>query len=409
MSDLAGKFGVLEAQLQAQHGQNTLALNAILTALGAPPPAPGATLADVLGALNQIALMLAGLCTDMAAQHAAQLAQLQQLNTIANLQNENASLNAQRLLLGLAALDPCKSCDPLPLELPPVDATERPIDQEHCKRMQALIYILKRFLVKLDLVSTLGAGFSITIIRDALQEVYTEVANPILLQLPTTTELLQLVAALVGFVASNVFSGASLVESYTLQIEDSLLPALYATNSAAAGYAVYGSLVDSSTLPAAVKTVLKAAGYRELFNDMYDRAKQYNLTGYDGTICAPAELPCVTYTSSAITTSFPGDSSFQNVPRQAVIWNLPEALDHDQSGFVYSATVIRPGDFAGWQVTAIAGAFRVVQYTAGSVFNTWLTAGTDAQYTIPAGVIALYFDDYLRGGAFSAELCKPIV
>lgn len=320
--NLEQKFSTLETQLATQHGETIDALNALLSALGAPPPAPGATLADVLGALNQIALMLAGLRTDMATQHAAQLAQLQLLNSSTDLLLQNTSWNTKQLLLGLAALDPCKQCEIPSYELPPIDETPVTVDQEHCKRVQALLYAILRFTTKLDIISSLGAGFNVETLKAAFTEILTEVgaAGNLSISLPSFNELLTLVAACVEYIASNIFAGNDLQSSFML-IKSDLIQPLYDANTANAGIAAYRAGIDASSLPTPIKRVLKAIGYIALFN-LYYGTTPLDTTGFDGTLCAPAQIgECYTPASDEVRTFMVTNTlGGQHASYNAVVW-----------------------------------------------------------------------------------------
>jgi hypothetical protein len=160
-------------------------------------------------------------------------------------------------------------------------------------------------------------------------------------------------------------------------------------------------------MPDAVKGVLKSIGYIALFN-LYYSDELINTTGFDGTICAPAVVECINYTTSPITTSLPGDNSFQNVPRNSVVW--PESINaqtFDQFGFVYSARVIRMEDLSLWRITAIQGSFRMAIFQGSTASNVWLNANGDPFYTLPNGTTGIYLDDYNRGGPFEVQICIP--
>lgn len=276
MTNLTDKFTAIDVHLAQRHQEVIVAINALLTALGAPPPEPGATLADVVGGLNQLHAQLATLQTALITQHMEL--------------KDTFTRNTQLLLIGLSALDPCKPCDVPSYQLPPIDATPVAVDQEHCKRVQALLYAILRFCVKLDVLSSLGTGFNPQIISAAFTEVITEInaAQSLTISLPSFGEILTLVASCVAFVASNIFAGNTLQGSF-MSIQDSLIAPLYAATTAEAGMAAYRAGIDASDLPSAIKAVLKAAGYISLFNLYYGNTP-INLAGFDGTICAPDPL-----------------------------------------------------------------------------------------------------------------------
>jgi hypothetical protein len=293
MPDLEHKFEALESQLSTQHTAIGNALNSILAALGAPPPTATTTLADISTQLSALNDTLAGIISDNRDFYASNLDVLGLINTNLDTMLNNNSLNTQRLLIAIAANDPCKVCDVVPLLPPPLDVTPQTVDQDHCKRMQALIYSLERLTVKLDALSSFGVGFSPTVIRDAFSEVITELGVVGELEYPSLGEVAQIAGAAAAYVVSNIFSSNSLPANF-LSIKDQLLVVLYDTNSASAGQSAYRSFLDGSGLPSAVVQLFKAMAYTSLFNLYYDSSNTLDLSGYDGTICAPSEIVCAT-------------------------------------------------------------------------------------------------------------------
>src|SRR3982750_540281 len=142
MSDLTGKFGGFEDQIANNHTEVMNALDTIATALGAPPPGPTTTLADVITALTQTNTILNGIRTDMNGYL------LEIFNTVDTI-NNNASLNAQRLLtLMLQTACPCDTTTPL---LPPdliTDPTELENDAK-CQRIQLFLDIWRSWSISL--------------------------------------------------------------------------------------------------------------------------------------------------------------------------------------------------------------------------------------------------------------------
>lgn len=408
MSDLNTKFDGVRQQLAEQHDDTQTALNAILTALGAPPPAPGATLADVLGALNQIAVQLAGLRLDMSSQHAAQLAELQTIGVTLDIINNNASYNTQQMLLGLAQLDPCKSCELPTYELPPLLVSPIVVNQEHCAKMQALIFALLRFTIKLDLISSLGAGFNTNTISGAFDEILTELntAQSATINLPSFNELLQIVAACVQYVAANIFGSYSLQSSF-VSIKNDLLMPLYNATNAEAGRAAYRAFIDSTTLPNPVKAVLTSIGYISLFNLYYSDA-EINTTGFDGTICAPAEIfPPVS--GCIVLDSVAGITRSDNVVSQFIVW--------PSGGTNALPSTVRPAGFdtitasdSIWYVGNLQGYYlrssvsmTVYINPSGDNRTIHLDANTYQQVTSSTSYVEAGFWD-----AFTLEICASL-
>lgn len=292
MTDLTAKFATITDQLTAQHTELMALLNSIAEALGAPPVGPVTTLDDVVAALTQSNVNTAGIRSDMADQQALLLTAAQGIFNNSELMLENNSVNTQNLLSAILSNDPCKDCAASPSFPPPLDVTPQELNAVHCQRMQALLYALLRFSTKIDVVSSFGTGFSLTVIQDAFNEVLTELSNPSGLVIPSFVELTSLVAAVVSYIVSNVFDSNSI--PFALQsINDTLLAALYATDNSNDGLAAYANVINSSSIDDSIKLVLIRIGYADLFNFYFDPANTIDLTGYDGSLCNPDDSELV--------------------------------------------------------------------------------------------------------------------
>lgn len=292
--NLTNKFGGIEQQLATQHAELMQALNNIAFALGAPPTTPTVSIADLVNVLTELNTTLTAFHNEYTNNQLYLASWLEVAGINIETMLTNNSYNTQQLIIAIAANDPCKPCDTPIFTLPPSDTTITPADIEHCKRMQALIYALSRFTVKLDALSSFGVGFSPTVLRDAFNEVIVELGVTGDLLLPSVLEVAQIVSASLGYVASNLFSNTNLFMLFQ-ELKGQLLTALYDTDSANAGMSAYRAVINGSSLPSAIKTLFTAMGYTSLFNLYYDRTKTLQLSGYDGTICAPAEIDdCVT-------------------------------------------------------------------------------------------------------------------
>lgn len=311
MSDLAAKFTALESQMTTQQTEVINALDAIIEALGGAIPTPTTTLASVVTAIG-------AQTSAQAIQHTAVMALLTDIFDSVDLIITNNSLNAQRMLGALVLLDPCRDCALMPTLPPIIDVTPQEVDVEHCQRMQALLYALLQMAVKMDVVSTFGTGFSLTVIQDSLDQVFSDLGSPAGLLLPSFVETSRLVASLVVYVASNIFSPESI--PFSLQsLHDALLIALYDTNNADMGLQAYAAVINGSDLSSQMKSVLIALGYNSLFNFYYDTTSAAPFEGFDGGLCAPPEeafppvAGCITLTSEL--TTF-GDTS----TLQCIVW-----------------------------------------------------------------------------------------
>lgn len=398
MTDLQDKFTALGTQLTTQHEELIAVLNAIAEALGAPPPGPGVTLSDVVSALTQSNTNTAGIRSDMASQQALLLTSVDGIFNNTELIIENNSVNARSILSAILANDPCKVCDASPILPPPLDVTPREIDTVHCQRMQALLYALLRFSTKVDIISSFGTGFSLTVIQDAFNEVLDELSNPSGLELPSFVEFTSLVAAIVSYVVSNVFESNSLPTSFD-SINNELLEALYATSTADAGLAAYAGTINASPLDESIKFVLIRIGYSSLFNFYFDPANTIDLTDYDGSICVPdlgEIVDCTVFNSTPYTLS--GVGTFE------VIISPPS----------YSGNVIfTAGNFEGYSVRLVTNPdnidIRVDHYNSGDGYASGVILNAIDSLTIynePTAAIGIHSDGP-TASVFSIELCPP--
>ena len=136
MSDLAAKFTALESQMTTQQTEVVNALNAIIEALGGPPPTGIVTLADTNLILTSINDNLIGMRVENVDFYAALLDAVGLINANTDTIITNNSLNAQRTIAAiLATYCPCTTGAPL---LPPaIDVTPTAIvDDAKCRRIQ---------------------------------------------------------------------------------------------------------------------------------------------------------------------------------------------------------------------------------------------------------------------------------
>jgi hypothetical protein len=396
MTDLTNKFSTIEGQLAAQHTEIMAGLNTIAYALGAPPTTPTTTLEDLSLQLTAIIDGLAVLYAGNNAYQASALSLLSQINQNTDTIINNNALNAQRLLIAIAANDPCKSCDVLPIAPPPIQVTPQPIDQDHCKRMQALIYALRRFTVKLDILSSFGTGFSPTVIHDAIAEIITELGVAELLEFPSLGEVAQIASAGAAYVFSNLFTTNSLPAAF-LSIEDQLLVVLYDTDNASAGQAAYRSFLDGSGLPSAIVQLFKAMAYTSVFNLYYDTTKMLDLSGYDGTICTP-ESPCAEVTSNNI------------ISNEAGTFYVIDPVDP----YPGNAPTFNSGNYIGYTITLISAnrtkAVAVGSYNPG---GSYVGVGSlvnqfDTCTVLYATAAIGYYSETLAGdGHYTLQICAP--
>lgn len=400
--NLQNKFQALSTQLLAQHTELMAALNALLGALGAPPPSPGATLGDVRSDLAGLLLAVNGIRTDMAAQQFLLRGSVDLLVQDAETMINNGSLNTQRILAALAQLDPCKVCDTPTYQIPPVLVDPAPANSVHCQRMQALLYAIQRLCVKFDILSSFGVNFSTTVVTDAIQEVITELSPSGTLVVPSVLEAAHLAAVAIGYVASSLFVSNSLPGALNIVHED-LLSALYAADNAAEGMNEYAMVINASNLNQPTKNMLIALGYNELFNYYYYSASPESVATFNGSLCAPATIfppaaGCTQLSATAVLVD--GNATW------AIVWpsggtdTIPAEARPGYSAAHASHPVWLTGvDLTGYTVRYVeaAGGIAVYEQPAGPA-ALGLTP-------TPQTILASNYLAIVSGGPFTVEIC----
>lgn len=321
MSDLASKFSELESQLATQHTEIGLKIDALLEALGVPPPTATTTLTDIsvqLGSLND---SLEQIITDNTAYYASSLDLLGLLNTSLDTIINNNSLNAQRTIAAIYATF-CECGSESPLLGPPLDVTPSiVVDEAKCRRIQFYLSVFGNWL---DQIANYGAsGATITggtlsallsiVIADA-GIVATGVEVGAAGGIPGIV-----VGAVVGIIAAAVFTlGGSILKDYANQfndptLRDNMVMAMYAAANADEGYSAFKTtlLAGMDTIPAEIIYTLWWSAWS---NDVYSNSPTVDDSAFDGSICAPPiEGECPTYTAVDVGTHWmihwsPGDT-----------------------------------------------------------------------------------------------------
>jgi len=410
MSDdnLKGKFDVLKDHLAQQHGETLEKMDEILEGLGASPTA---NISDVVEAINALGDKVAiGNTRLLSIDNALHIVSLN-LETMV----QNNSLNAQRILSALSLLDPCRPCD-LAVEVPIIGVTPTTIDADHCLRMQFLLDMIRRLLVKIDSLIRSGVEPSITIITTAIANVFQGIVNAADLVPPSIPELSYLIVGMITY-ASAVFFGGQLPvqEAYDL-ISDELLAILYATDSAAAGREAYINYVnDAPGLTNVQKQLIKGAAYVGLFNFVFDSQSLVDLSDYDETLCGGGgEIEdCVTVSSETVSVL----PAYGYQYRQMAIFptkNPQTYVEWPPSSSTTDPAAIHIGNFEGQIINRVSGRIRIVFGTAGvDIHSAVLDSNTQQWFAIPSGTDYILFDDATGvenqpgTGAFSVEWCPP--
>jgi hypothetical protein len=284
--NLEQKFDEFESQVATQHGELTEALNAILTALGAPPPGPTTTLEDVVTAIEATNTLLTAIHSDM---NSYLLSIFNTLDTI----NNNASLNSQRILNTLLQTAcPCDSTVPL---LPP-DLSTTPTDAANlakCQRIQYFIDLFAGWVISIGVyVGEMGSISSFQIDNLLAIQIGDAGISTGQLSVPIPTSIRD---SIVGQITSAVSAGGaeSVNEGlFTAMTNpenlDGMNQSLYAVNNATAGRASFDAMLDSLVgMNEPYLTMIRTMFYSAWLNDIYSDVPVVDASAYDGSVCAP--------------------------------------------------------------------------------------------------------------------------
>lgn len=397
MSDLSGKFGGLETQLATQHTEIINALNSIASALGAPPPGPTTTLADVVGVLEEQNVILRGIRTDMNGYL------LEIFNTL-DAMNNNASLNAQRTLVALSQLY-CP-CDPdAPLFPPPLDTTPISLDdQAKCKRVQFFTDMFMTYIIRIGDYVASGAAMSARALNDGLQGVLAgrDIDDGALRagipESVSSTAVDQIVNQMI--IDGRPSFRFGLTDINTVETNRSLQLALYAATNAAEGHAAALAAIAASGINNKYAEICETLFYSAWANDIYSTTPVVDDSSYDGTICAPDEPQCFEF-ASVLCNMHHGPSN-TNASVYGIAWTEPFA--YSNSSLDGALTVDQPywnrTDLYGYRVRCTIGACSINTATS-NIHNV----GSE-EYTIETHTTEINM--FNPNAPFTLEICEPL-
>jgi hypothetical protein len=390
MSDLSGKFSAVGTQLSTQHEEIMNALDTIATALGAPPPGPTTTLEDVVTVLTQTNVILNGIRSDMNDQLTAIF------NTVDTI-NNNASLNAQRLL-SLILQTSCACDDTAPLLPLPIDVTPTTLeDTVKCQRIQYFVDVYKSWV--LNIVSYLGINGNVANYRiyNTLNLILDNLSVPDseLSHMPVSTR--DYIAGLLNISGAATYINTALFDALNdSAFVTAIQQALYnATNAADGKAAVDAAIASSGISYASIASSMFWSGFA---NVIYSDVPIVDASAYDGSICAP-EVECETVVSNNIISNMAG-TFYVKTPTDP---------------YTPNPSTFRNGDYGGWTV-------RLVSATrAQAVTISWYRSSdhgfvsgfdldtTNEQNTVTDATEAIGFYSVTSSGDghFTIELCPP--
>lgn len=401
MTTLEAKFEALEAQIATQHTAISNSLDALLSALGVPPPTATTTLGDINASMIALNNNLIGIAIANGSFHAAMLDAMALINVNTDTLITNNSLNAQRMLS--AILSTACACDTgVPFTQPILDVTPTSLEDEaKCRRVQ---YYLSIFSAMIDGIANYGGAGAMVTSAAVTEIMYAAVVGGGLVggEVGAVGGPPGIVlGAIVGIIGALIASlGSSYIYSMSAQWHQEPLPtavldALYSADSADAGASAFNIVIDASdVLNAPFKPLIKALFWNGWANDIYSDVPVVDDSAFDGSICAPPPSEnCQIY-----------DIVMREDGFGVGVWtDDPDALANNSN----------PGDFEGYRLTLTSCSEVFAEFT---VACTGTTGGTLAIFNgVGQSVIvdrptatlsfATRYNNTITAATF--ELCPP--
>jgi hypothetical protein len=359
---LEEKFEAFELQLADQHDSIANKLDAILEALGAPPPTATTTLVTVVTAL---AAMQAAQLT----QHNALMELIGLINTNTDTIINNNSLNAQKLIAAIYATF-CGCATDIPLLTPPLDVTPTTlVDDEKCRRIQFYLSLFGTWLFDVANYGSSGAAITGDVLFSLLGAAATAVGLATtgaeagtIFGIPGTV-----VGAVVGLIIGAVyFLGGTQLVNYANDfndptLRDNMVQAMYAATNADEGYTAFKTTL-LATIGGAAGEVIYTLWWSAWSNDVYSGVPTVDDSAFDGSICVPA-VECVTIDAVHYTVASGGSGYGISADFGSF---TPEATVNTSSGPVtFSPGIFYNGDLTGWTMYVLAGSCYVEHRASG--------------------------------------------
>lgn len=320
-------------------------------------------------------------------------------NTL-DVMNVNNAANTRYLLTALAQIDPCATCPPASLIVPPTGSTFAPVDSVTCQRSQAFIAFMDAVFSILDVVSGLGTGTFPSLVISAYNEVIASSAMFTGVPVIDFPAAVNVIGDTVNYALSNIGRGDTLTGVWS-GIKAGLLPELAGSTSSSDAQSRYQAYIAASGIDSDEKLLMTAAAYNGLFDWFFDPGSSPDLTGFDGSICGGALIDATSCVD--LVAVLYGDTD--GFDRYHIF--APVAL----SG---SPTTIA-GDFFGWTYQVIDGfagkptLFDVVTSPTTAVNDGTSTIGNPATTVTHHGIAIVAYTDHDGPGTkpFTLRMCPP--
>jgi len=357
MSDLSAKFSTLEGQLASQAS----AIQALVD--------------EVESLLGQTATTL---------------------DTI----NINNAVNTRLLLAALSGADPCATCPPPSLIIPPIEDTPYAPDEETCKRGQAFVAFMNSAMTMLDIVSGLGTGTFPSLVLSAYDEVIASSASYAGVPLISFPEAVNLVGRLVNYAILNIGRGDTLASQFG-SISGGLLPLFYSSVGADNAKSLYMGYVAEQELPSDELNVFTGAAYDALFTWFFSPESSPDVSEFSGGLCG-AGLPGITECVDIVATKLFDDGFFRYFLLAPPASEFPHETAGDFFGFSFEVIDGVPGIETVLVYRPAGGGSRALEgtITVGNVPHT---------YTHHTSTIDVYTDhDEDETFPFTVRVCPPV-
>lgn len=400
----------LVTQLATQHADNAAKLDAILAALGAPPPTATVTLADVLTAIqltNTKLDALAGYLSTIATQTNLTRVALDSwiddwFSGAGGLQYlENIYFGMQDVRSAIIATAcPCNTESPL---LPaPGDTTPFPTEQQQelCKRAQKFVdWFLQEVLIRVrDVYTTfgfVGAAALGVLLAAALAALAPETAGASLI--PSLA--IASIVSLVGSVGASQLGG--IVSYYNnAGVRNALISAIYTSASAASAKNNFDAAIDTLTdVPSPIRAIWKALSLQIFFDQTFDPNNVIDTSGYSGTFCSGLVSECYEFTTQFL------NGAWRVVLAAPPLPSVTNTPIPPFSVSTYDGTIFGNFNAAGWTFYGVSGPAASLAYATpgGSIISIPSPVGAEPPAVLPAMTIFT-----ITGGENTViRLCTP--
>jgi hypothetical protein len=323
------------------------------------------------------------------------------LNTAIDTLNNNQATNTRYLLSAIGQNSPCAPCPTPSIVVPPVDTTPRTVNEDRCKRSQAILQFLAAVFEAFDNLMNLNVTGAWTLINDVFSQIIATMGAGDTIPLPSFPEAVNIAGNFFSFAAGRLFSGENISELFA-GLRDTMEGAIFFSTTSEDAQSAYNAIIDASAYSNEGKLLLKSTAYSAIWSYFLDPATDPDLTGFSGTACGGSLAGITSCTD------------FDAVPATAdgADWyaiQVPVAFPGEDNDFMIA------GDYFGWTVELLyVGTGRSIRGRYVS-----LAGVNEAEFLLAVGAetnefihhtqaIAIYTNDHDAGAEpFGVRICPP--